>query len=127
MTDLKNLKKIKSFDIGEFDGVKSQIADVLMLDAEVKNFGDGEKEVRQIKVITEKLNEEGEPITAGEFVALKKDPDTNEWGIPDNPDAKAMKFLNYFQVNDFEALKGKECMVVKRVKNGKSFLGIHFG
>jgi hypothetical protein len=127
MTDLKNLKKIKSFDIEEFDGVKSKIADVLLLDVEVKNFGDGDKEIRQLKIITERLNAEGEPLIATEFVALKKDLDTNEWGIPDNTDAKAMKFLNYFKVGDFDELKGKECRVVKRVKNDKSFLGIHYG
>lgn len=127
MSDLKNLKKVKSIDIEEFDGVKSKIEDVVLMDAETKNFGDGDTEVRQLKIISEKLNTEGNEIRASEFVALKKDEESGEWGIPDNSNAKAMKVLNYFKVDNFEDLKGKECMVVKRVKNDKQFLGIHHG
>lgn len=129
MTNLKDLKKVKSFDVDEFDGVKSTIESVELLDVEKKDFGDGEQELRQILIKSANLepkNEKG--IYASEYVGLKKDPETQEWGIPENPGSKAMKFLKYFKAEDFEDIKGKECLIVKREsKNGKTLLGIHHG
>ena len=128
MTDLKNLKKVKSFNIDEFDGMNVKIGEVILMDVEQKDFGDGLKEVRQIRILTENLSKEGqEEIKAGEYVGLKKDLTTGEWGYPDGSNSKAMKVLNYFKVNSFDELIGKKCMVVKRVNDNKEFLGIHFG
>lgn len=127
MEDLKSLKKVKGFDISEYQNKSSKIENVEMLDAESKDFGDGVKQVRQLKITSANLSENGEPVKAIEFVALKLDVESNEWGIPENPDSKAMKVLNYFEVEDFSELIGKECLVVKRVKGDKSFLGIHYG
>lgn len=128
MTDLKNLKKVKGFDIEKYDGVTSKIGEVELLDIKEKDFGNGLVQTRQIKVSSENLNSEGEEVFATEYVSLKLDKKTNIFGIPENSESVAMKFLKYFKVNDFEELKGVKCSIVKRIgKNNKEFLGIHFG
>ncbi len=129
LEELKNLKKVKSFDIDEYDGNKSKIKEVELTKIEQKDFGQGLQDTRQIIVRTESLDDnEEQPIQALEYISLKKDVETGEFGIPENPKSNAMKMLNYFKVKTFDELVGKECMVVKRVKeNGKEFLGIHYG
>jgi len=126
--DLKNLKKVESFDYDEYDGKKSRIANVEELDVETKDFGDGAKEIKQLLITTENLStDEDNPVIAREYVALKKDYKTGEWGIPSAQDSKAMKILNYFKVSNFSDLIGKECMAVKRVKGDRTFLAIYGG
>lgn len=124
--DLKNLKKVKSFDFDKYDGMKSNVASVEETDVEKKDFGEGEKEVKQLVISTENLESEEKPVYAKEFIALKKD-DDGEWGIPENTNSKAMKVLKYFNVDNFADLIGKECMVVKRVNGDKTILGIYGG
>lgn len=124
MTDLKNLKKVKGFDIEEFNGVKSVIEVVELSDIEEKDFGDGLVQTRQIIVKSANLSESDKELRAVEFISLKYDTETKEFGIPENPNSKAMKFLNYFKVDNFEDLKGKECLIVKKAKGEKTFLGI---
>lgn len=129
LEELKNLKKVKSFDIDEYDGKKSKIEEVELTKIEQKDFGSGLQETRQIIIRTLNLDEnEEQPIQAQEYISLKQDKETKEFGIPENPNSKAMKILNYFKVKTFDELVGKDCMIVKRVKeNGKEFLGIHYG
>lgn len=127
MSELENLKKVKSLDVSEFDGVRSIIEKVEMLDPEKKTFGDEIKEVRQVLVETKNLsNDEENKITAREWIGLKKI--DNQWVIPDNSNAKAIKFMSYFKVDNLKQLEGKECLVVGRDKgNERIVLGIHFG
>lgn len=126
MSELKNLKKVKSFDIDEFDGVKSTIEIVELSDIQTKDFGNGEQKVRQIILKSENLNKDSDKeIRAIEYISLKYDEDLKEFGIPESPKSKAMQVLNYFKVDNFEDLKGKKCIIVKRAKGDKTFLGIH--
>lgn len=129
LENLKNLKKVKSFDIEEFDGVKSKVKEVILTDVEIKNFGSGDQKVQQLIIKSENLGDnEEKPIQAIEYISLKYDSETEQFGIPENAKSKAMKFLNYFKVESFDEVIGKECMIVKRVKeNGSEFLGIHYG
>lgn len=128
MSNLKDLKKIKSFEIDDFDGVNTTIEDVVLLDVDTKDFGDGLKEVRQLKIITSNLAKKGEEeFRASEYVSLKYDQKTKAWGYSENPKSKATKILNFFGVKDFEELIGKKCRVVKRMNGDKFFLGIHHG
>lgn len=125
--DLKNLKKVKSFDFDKYDGMQSKIASVEETSEEVKDFGDGQKAVKQLIVSTENLSEsEDEPVYAKEYVGLKKD-SNGEWGIPENVNSKAMKIMKYFNVDNFADLVGKECRVVKRINGEKTILGIYGG
>jgi len=127
MTELSNLKKVKSFDIEQFDGLKSTIGSVELMDVETKDFGDGAKEVRQVLVKSTNLGDNvDKPICASEYIGLKKDEDGN-WGMADAKNSKAMRFLSYFKVENLEDLNGKECLIVKRDKGNKDILGIHFG
>lgn len=125
---LKNLKKVKSFDYGEFDGVKTTIENVTLTEVETKDFGEGEQEVQQIIVETMNVGDNEEKPTVGrEFISLKKDVD-GIFGIPENANSKAMKFLKYFEVSTFDELIGKKCMIVVRVNTkDKKTLGIHYG
>lgn len=127
MTDLKNLKKIKSIDIDEFNGIKSKIGTVKLEDVETKDFGKGSQEVRQVLIESEVLNDDKErPITAREYVSLRKI--DGEWGFSDSPKAKAQKMLNFFKVSSFDELQGKSIVVNKKQRdNGKEFLGFGFG
>jgi len=127
MNELKNLKKVKSFDIADFDGMKSKIGQVELTKVEEKDFGSGLVKVQQIIISSENLQTSGKEIIAREYIPLKFDDELKEFGIPENPNSSAMKILNYFKVKDFSELEGKECMIVKRVKKDKEFLGIHFG
>lgn len=127
MSDLKNLKKVKSIDLSEYEGTKTTIAKVELLDAETKDFGDGAVEVRQILIETANLSDdEKRPITVKEWVSLKQDED-GEWGIPDGKNSKAMKILKFFAVENFDDLIGKQCLVVKRVSGDRITLGISMG
>ena len=127
MTDLKNLKKVKSIDIEQYDGTKSKIANVELLDVQTRDFGEGEVETRQILITTENLDTSGEvEITAREYVSLKQDKE-GEWGIPDSKNSVATKILTFFNINSFDELAGKEVMVVRKIKGTKTVLGIHFG
>ena len=127
MTDLKNLKKIKSIDIDEFNGIKSKIGTVKLEDVETKDFGKGLQEVRQVLIESEVLNDDKErPITAREYVSLRKI--DGEWGFSDSPKAKAQKMLNFFKVSSFDELQGKSIVINKKQRdNGKEFLGFGFG
>ena len=127
MSELKSLKKLKSVDIEEFNGVKSKIASVELSDVEEKDFGEGKQLVRQIKVTTENLSEDKDkPITATEYISLKNE--DGEWGYSESPKSKAMKFLTFFKVNSFDELVGKDCVaIIKMKENGKQFLGISHG
>ncbi len=127
MTDLKNLKQIKSIDLEEFDGTQSKIASVTLLDPQTKDFGEGEVETRQILIETENLSKDSDvKITAREYISLKKDSD-GEWGIPTSKNSKATKVLNFFKINSFDELEGKECLVVRKVSGDRTLLGIHVG
>jgi len=127
MVDLKNLKKVKVFDIGEYSGMDSIIELVELEEIKTADFGKGPVDTRQIKISSANLNKEGKEIRAVEYISLKFDTESKEFGIPDSPNSKAMKFLKFFEVNNFDELKNKKCMIVKRVKGDKSFLGIHNG
>lgn len=128
LEQLRNLKKVKGFDIEEFDGVKSTIKEVLLSEIEKKDFGRGLVETRQIIVKSANLGDSEEhPIQAIEYISLKKDIETGEFGIPENPKSKAMNFLRYFKADSFDEVIGKECMIIKRVNERGEFLGIHFG
>jgi hypothetical protein len=128
LEELKNLKKVKGFDIEEFNGVKSKIAEVELTDVEEKVFNGKKTIVRQIIVKTENLIDGKEnPIQAIEYVPLKFDKENNEFGIPENSESKAMKMLAFFKAKSFDELIGKECLVVKRVKGDREFLGIQYG
>ena len=123
-----NLEKVKSFDIDKFDGEKVKIASVELLDVEKKDFGDGKKEVRQILIMTEPLEGEGDnAVTAREYVPLKKNQETGKFGMPENPNSKAMTMLSFFKVDDLGDLEGREVMVVKKVKGERTVLGIAYG
>lgn len=123
-----NLDKVKSFDIDKFDGEKVKVASVELLDVEKKDFGDGLKEVRQVLIMTEPLEGEGEnAVTAREYVPLKKNQETGKFGMPENANSMAMKMLNFFKIEDLGDLVGTEIMVVKKMKKERAVLGIHFG
>jgi hypothetical protein len=131
MTDLKNLKVVSSFNYDLYDGVKSSIDSVELQPRETKDFGKGNVEVQQVIVTTKNLAKKGKEVIAKEYISLKLDSETNEFGIPDGADSIAQKFLKYFKVSNLTELEGKECMVVKRVKERKgkesTLLGIHHG
>lgn len=129
MENLKDLKKVKSIDIEKYDGVKTKIEKVELLDVQEKEFikGEGLKEVRQILIETENFSDdESIKITCKEWISLKKDKD-GEWGIPDSKLSNATKILSFFEVKSFDELIGKECRVLRKVKGDKKVLGIHFG
>jgi hypothetical protein len=124
MTNLKDLKKVKTFNVEEFDGLKTKIASVVMTDIKIWEG----TESRQLEITTEKVkSEKGIEIEVKEWINLKKDNESNEWGIPDNSDSNAMKFLTFFQVSNFEEVIGKDCMIVKKIRKDKSVLGIRYG
>ena len=126
MSELENLKKVKSADISEFDGIKSIIEKVELLNVEKKTFGEDTKEVRQVLIETKNLSDDETPVTAKEWIGLKNV--KGEWVIPDNKNAKAIKFMSYFKVDNLAQLEGKECLVVGRDKgNERIVLGIHHG
>jgi len=128
MSELKNLKKIKGFDINEFDGLKSEIENVELLNVESKDFGKGAINTRQIKITTKNLATDGSETRGTEYVSLKFDNESKLWGYPEFKDSKAMKILTYFDVKDFEELKNKNCVVLKKLRNGdKLYLGINYG
>lgn len=127
MSDLKNLKKVKSIDLSEYEGTKTTIEKVELLDVEEKDFGEGKVEVRQILIETANLSDdEKKPIRVKEWVSLKKDED-GEWGIPDGKNSKATKILKFFEVENFDDLIGKQCLIVKKVSGDRTTLGISMG
>ena len=122
-----NSTTVESVDLTEFSGLNSEIESVELLDVEKKDFGDGEKEVRQILIKSKNLNTEDKPVYAYEYIPLKKDSETGDWGFSEHENSKAMMFLNFFKVGNFEDLKGIGCLIVSRKKGDKTFLGIHHG
>lgn len=126
-TEIKNLKKLKSIDIEEFNGVKTTISSVELLDVEEKDFGDGKQLVRQILVKSQNLSKDlDKPITGSEYISLKRDGD--DWGFSDSPKSKAMRMLSFFKVSSLDELVGKDVVaIMKQRDNGKTFLGLNFG
>lgn len=125
---LKSLKKVKGFDIDSYDGTKSKIGSVELSEIKNLDFGRGLTSTRQLIIKSENITEsESNPILVTEYIPLKFDEETKEFGIPENVNSKAMKFLAYFKVNSFDEVIGKECMIVKRVTDKGNFLGIHMG
>lgn len=128
LEELKNLKKVKGFDIEEFNGIKSKIAEVTLTEIEEKVFNGKKTLTRQIIVKSANLVDSTDnPIQATEYVPLKLDKETNEFGIPENSESKAMKMLAFFKVKSFDEIIGKDCLIVKRVNKDREFLGIQFG
>lgn len=128
MVNLKDLKTVKSFDIQEYNRVKTKIASVELSEVESKDFGKGLTEVQQILVKTENLAKGGEKeFQVIEYISLSKDVETNEFGIPSSMKSKAQKILTSFKVSNFDDLIGKECVVVRTIKdNGKEYLKISY-
>ena len=126
---IKNLKKVKGFDADEFDGVKSKIAEIVLTEVETRKAGNG-NEFESQNLIIKSANlgsDEKNPIVALEYISLKRDKETGEFGIPENTNSNAMKFLRYFKAESFDQVIGKEIMIVKRSKPTGEFLGIHYG
>lgn len=128
MSNLKNLKVIKSFDIQEYNGVKTKIASTELSEIESKDFGKGLVDVQQVLVKTENLAKEGErEFQVTEYISLSKDIESGEFGIPSSLKSNAQKILTSFKVSNFEELIGKECVVIRTVKdNGKEYLKISY-
>jgi hypothetical protein len=125
---IKDLKTVKSFDIDKYDGIKVKIEAVELTPIEVKNFGNGDKEVQQIVVKTENIADKGEKeIQVIEYISLKKDSETGKFGIPDSKKSNAQKMLAYFEADNFEELVGKEVRIVKKLTDKGTFLGFHYG
>lgn len=125
---IKDLKTIKSFDIDKYDGKKVEIESVELSPIETKNFGDGEKEVQQIIIKTKNIADVGEKeVKVIEYISLKKDIETGEFGIPDSKKSNAQKMLQYFRVNTFDELIGQEVRIVKKLTEKGTFLGFHYG
>lgn len=125
---IKDLKTIKSFDIDKYDGKKVEIESVELSPIETKNFGDGEKEVQQIIIKTKNISDVGEKeVKVIEYISLKKDIETGEFGIPDSKKSNAQKMLQYFRVNTFDELIGQEVRIVKKLTEKGTFLGFHYG
>lgn len=123
-----NLDKVASFDIDKYDGEKVKVASVELLPVEKKDFGDGLKEVQQVLILTEPLEGEGEnAITAREYIPLKKDNETGNFGMPENANSKAMTMLAYFKIDDLGDLVGREVTAVKRIKGDRPVLGFRHG
>jgi len=125
---IENLKTVQSFDIDKYDGVRAKIEKVELSPIEMKNFGEGDKEVQQIIITTSNIADENEKaINIIEYISLKKDIETGEFGIPENSKSKAQKMLKYFKVTNFKDLIGKEVRVCKKVTDKGTFLGFHYG
>lgn len=118
---LKDIKGKKGIDLQEFNFVDTKI-DVV----EMKDYSTEEEERLRILVQTEILKE-GTKLRGTEFITLFRD---NEGIISysESPNSNARKLLDYFEAENFEELKGKDCkVVVKTNDNGKKNLGIFFG
>lgn len=118
---IKNLKKVKTFDIDKYDGVVTKIANVELLEVEEKTFGDDKVLTQQILIETENIGTEEMPVVVKNWINLKFDKNTEEFGIPDSPKSEAMKFLRFFEVDDLTQLVGVKCQVVKKLKDDGSF------
>lgn len=126
--NLKNLKRLKSVDIDQFNGTKAKISSVELLDELEGDFGKGKQTVRQILIKSENLNSNDDNIiTASEYVSLKYDKTNKVWGYSDSPKSKAMQILKFYNIDSFDKLINKEIIVLKKQKeNGKEYLGIQF-
>lgn len=125
MVSLKDLKKFKSVDIEQFDGVKSTIEKIYVDQPREFTHNNETKTVVNLIVETANLNtEDDKVITAKEYIGLYEQ--DGALGHSTAPTSKAYKMLKHFKIENFEELVGKECLVVRRVKqNDRVVLGIH--
>ena len=126
MVSIKDLKKHKGVDIEKYNGVKSTIQSVEILEPKTYKFNGVDTEVINLCITSKNLADEGEKeFTANELVRLYED--EGVLGFSTKAGSKAQKILTYYKVDDFEELVGKECLIVKRVTEKGQFLGIQYG
>jgi hypothetical protein len=133
--DLREFEAGQGIDLTEFEGIKTKIAGMEILDVDSRYDEDGNlfdgnltRKVKVLRVYTEVIttvkNKEGEDadIRASELFNLKFQ--EGEWGISKSPKSKIQKFLLRQKVDKITKLKGTS-VLTKSVTNktGNVFLG----
>lgn len=133
--DLKEFEAGQGLDLSEFEGIKTKIAGMEIMDVDSKYDEDGNlfsgdmtRKVKVLKVFTEPIttytNKEGQDtdIRASELFNLKFQ--DGEWGVSKSSKSKIQKFLQRQKVDKITKLKGTNVLIKSVMnKSGNSFLG----
>lgn len=137
--DLKEFEAGQGLDLTEFEGIKTKIEGLEVIDVDSKFDEDGNilegnttRKVKVLRVFTEPIttatNKEGEEveIRASELFNLKFQ--DGEWGVSTSPKSKLQKFLKRQKVDKITKLKSTT-VLTKSVTNktGSTFLGFVIG
>jgi len=133
--DLKEFEAGQGIDLSEYEGIKSKIDKLEIMDVDSRYDEDGNlfegnltRRVKVLKVSTEPVtkyttkDDREIEIRASELFNLKFQ--DGEWGVSKSPKSKIQKFLNRQKVSNIMKLKGTSVLLKSSAnKTGNSFLG----
>ena len=121
--DLSKIEGVVGTDLKDYNMVESEIEIV-----EVRDYSTATDQKLRMLIQTKLVDEKKNKIRGTLFINLWKDRESEEIVYSKSENSYATKLLNFFEVENFEQLKGQKCKTIVKVdNNNKNRLEIYFG